>query len=148
MNAASKGIVALNANNTALVGLGSSSAFLGAFGSRTLTRNAYAAGAGSTYRLGGGGGALTLAGTNPLTGANAVIVGSTQTNGSGTVIFSSNVNYSGSTTVASGGALIVSEAGGAVTGLRGEAFQSRGGSVLASNGRLHDAMLEVIRSRR
>jgi len=47
-----------------------------------------------------------------------------------------------------GGALIVSEAGGAVTGLRGEPFVSRGGSVLASNGRLHDAMLEVIRSRR
>ena len=47
-----------------------------------------------------------------------------------------------------GGALIVSEAGGTVTGLRGEAFTSRGGSVLASNGRLHAAMLDVIRSRR
>jgi myo-inositol-1(or 4)-monophosphatase len=46
-----------------------------------------------------------------------------------------------------GGALIVSEAGGTVTGLRGDTFSSRGGSVLASNGRLHPAMLEVIRSR-
>jgi len=47
-----------------------------------------------------------------------------------------------------GGALIVSEAGGTVTGLQGEAFLSRGGSVLASNGRLHAAMLEVIRAQR
>jgi len=47
-----------------------------------------------------------------------------------------------------GGALIVSEAGGRVTGLNGEAFASRGGSVLASNGRLHDVMLEVIRGQR
>jgi myo-inositol-1(or 4)-monophosphatase len=47
-----------------------------------------------------------------------------------------------------GGALIVSEAGGAVTGLQGETFLSRGGSVLASNGRLHEAMLEVIRAQR
>jgi myo-inositol-1(or 4)-monophosphatase len=43
-----------------------------------------------------------------------------------------------------GGALIVAEAGGRVTGLDGRAFRSRGGDVLASNGRLHDAMLEVI----
>ncbi len=47
-----------------------------------------------------------------------------------------------------GGALIVSEAGGTVTGLTGEPFSSRGGSVLASNGHLHDAMLDVIRTHR
>jgi len=45
-----------------------------------------------------------------------------------------------------GGALIVSEAGGRVTGTDGEAFTSRGGHVLASNGRLHDDMLGVIRA--
>jgi myo-inositol-1(or 4)-monophosphatase len=43
-----------------------------------------------------------------------------------------------------GGALLVSEAGGHVTGMDGAPFRSRGGHVLASNGQLHDAMLHVI----
>jgi len=43
-----------------------------------------------------------------------------------------------------GGALIVSEAGGRVTGTDGGPFTSRGGQVLATNGHLHDAMLAVI----
>jgi myo-inositol-1(or 4)-monophosphatase len=43
-----------------------------------------------------------------------------------------------------GGALIVAEAGGHVTGMDGKPFSSRGGEVLATNGRLHDAMLDVI----
>ncbi len=47
-----------------------------------------------------------------------------------------------------GGALIVAEAGGTVTDLEGGAFSSRSRQVLASNGRLHDAMLAVIRERR
>jgi myo-inositol-1(or 4)-monophosphatase len=42
------------------------------------------------------------------------------------------------------GALIVTEAGGRVTTVRGGAFKSRSGSVLATNGRIHDTMLEVI----
>jgi myo-inositol-1(or 4)-monophosphatase len=45
-----------------------------------------------------------------------------------------------------GGALIVAEAGGRVSGMDGTPFASRGGHVLASNGRLHEAMLGVIRS--
>jgi myo-inositol-1(or 4)-monophosphatase len=45
-----------------------------------------------------------------------------------------------------GGALIVAEAGGVVTNLAGEPFKSRGGHVLAANGLLHPAMLEVIRA--
>jgi myo-inositol-1(or 4)-monophosphatase len=45
-----------------------------------------------------------------------------------------------------GGALVVAEAGGTVTNLAGEPFVSRGGHVLASNGLLHPAMLEVIRA--
>jgi len=44
-----------------------------------------------------------------------------------------------------GGALIVAEAGGRVTGTDGRPFASRDGSVLASNGYVHDEMLEVIR---
>jgi myo-inositol-1(or 4)-monophosphatase len=43
-----------------------------------------------------------------------------------------------------GGALIVAEAGGRVTTLSGDAFSSRAGHVLATNGLLHDAMLKVI----
>ena len=43
-----------------------------------------------------------------------------------------------------GGALIVVEAGGRVTSLDGTPFLSRGGHVLASNGRIHESMLEVI----
>jgi myo-inositol-1(or 4)-monophosphatase len=42
------------------------------------------------------------------------------------------------------GALIVAEAGGRVTRTDGGLYTSRGGDVLASNGRLHAAMLEVI----
>jgi len=43
-----------------------------------------------------------------------------------------------------GGALIVVEAGGRVSGLDGSVFGSRGNQVLASNGLIHEAMLEVI----
>lgn len=45
------------------------------------------------------------------------------------------------------GALIVTEAGGVVTGLHGEPFVSRDGSIVASNGRVHEAMLATIRGR-
>ena len=44
------------------------------------------------------------------------------------------------------GALIVAEAGGSVTKMDGAPFTSRATEVLATNGRIHDAMLEVIRS--
>jgi myo-inositol-1(or 4)-monophosphatase len=43
-----------------------------------------------------------------------------------------------------GGALLVTEAGGTITNFRGERFQSRGADVVASNGRIHPAMLEII----
>jgi myo-inositol-1(or 4)-monophosphatase len=43
------------------------------------------------------------------------------------------------------GALLVAEAGGRVTNLDGTPFSSRAGHVLATNGRVHDAMLQVIR---
>ncbi|PYR33385.1 MAG: inositol monophosphatase [Acidobacteria bacterium] len=46
-----------------------------------------------------------------------------------------------------GGALIVSEAGGSVTNLTGGPFTSRGRDVVASNGLIHAAMLDVIRGR-
>ena len=43
-----------------------------------------------------------------------------------------------------GGALIVAEAGGRVTKMDGSPFASRGRHVLATNGLLHDMMLDVI----
>jgi myo-inositol-1(or 4)-monophosphatase len=48
----------------------------------------------------------------------------------------------------SAGALMVEEAGGTVTGLMGNPFDSRTGEVVASNGRIHEAMVEIIRTRR
>jgi myo-inositol-1(or 4)-monophosphatase len=45
-----------------------------------------------------------------------------------------------------GGALIVAEAGGRITTVDGRPFASRAGSVLATNGRIHDEMLQVISS--
>ncbi len=47
----------------------------------------------------------------------------------------------------SAGALIVQEAGGVTTDGSGGAFSSRKGSILATNGRIHEAMGDVIRSR-
>jgi myo-inositol-1(or 4)-monophosphatase len=44
--------------------------------------------------------------------------------------------------------LIVAEAGGTVTTMTGEPFQSRGRHVLATNGPLHPEMLDVIRGER
>jgi myo-inositol-1(or 4)-monophosphatase len=43
------------------------------------------------------------------------------------------------------GALIIQEAGGRVTDLTGGPYSSRAGNLVASNGRIHDAMVEVIR---
>jgi myo-inositol-1(or 4)-monophosphatase len=43
-----------------------------------------------------------------------------------------------------GGALLVTEAGGRLTNMDGAPFASRGGQVLASNGSIHGAMLDVI----
>jgi myo-inositol-1(or 4)-monophosphatase len=42
------------------------------------------------------------------------------------------------------GALLVSESGGTMTNFQGQQFRSRGRDVVASNGRIHQAMLDVI----
>ena len=42
------------------------------------------------------------------------------------------------------GALVVTEAGGRITGMDGGVFDARAGHLVASNGSIHDAMLEVI----
>ena len=48
----------------------------------------------------------------------------------------------------SAGALLIEEAGGRVSTLAGAAFESRRGEIVASNGRIHDQMVEIIRARR
>lgn len=47
----------------------------------------------------------------------------------------------------SAGALIIEEAGGTVSRLDGGPFESRLGEIVASNGRIHPQMVDVIRSR-
>ena len=80
-------------------GAGLTNAFLGAVGSvnytGTLTPN------GTTYRLGGGGGTLTMANTNALTGSgNSLIV-------NGIATLAGNNDYSGTTTINPGATLTV-----------------------------------------
>ena len=80
-------------------------------GSATASSNifngALTAGAGNTYRLGGGGGTLTLSTTNGLTGSRSLLVGSALANGNGTVVLSSTHNFTGTTTVTGGAALSI-----------------------------------------
>ena len=48
----------------------------------------------------------------------------------------------------SAGALLIEEAGGCVSNLTGGPFDSRRGEVVASNGRIHTQMVDIIRSRK
>ncbi len=48
----------------------------------------------------------------------------------------------------SAGALLIEEAGGQVSLLTGDAFSSRRGEILASNGAIHSQMVDIIRSRK
>jgi len=47
----------------------------------------------------------------------------------------------------SAGALMVQEAGGTTTDATGSAFSTRQGAIIASNGRIHEQMADVVRSR-
>ncbi len=77
---------------------GLTAAYLGAVGNvgytGTVTPN------GTTYRLGGGGGTLTMANTNALTGANSLVV-----RGGGTVVLDADNDYTGNTSVTGGSIL-------------------------------------------
>ena len=98
----SVGILALNTNNSTLSGTNGSSAFIGAFGAQLLTVAALAPGAGGTYRLGGRGGSLTVTHGVLVGPANSLVIGSTQPNGSGTVILAAANTFGGGTTVNNG----------------------------------------------
>ena len=100
----SAGVVALGADSAnaldfSVAGSNLPSASLGAIGafsySGVLTPSA------GTYRLGGGGGALTLPGLNALTGTNSLVVSSGVMTGSSVVLAADN-NYSGETTINGG----------------------------------------------
>lgn len=111
----SSGTLNLNSNFTTtslnLAALGNGSWVLGAGSTTTTVYDAatLGAGAGSTYRLGGGFGAtqtLTINQANVLTGANSLVVGAEFTgragvvsNTSGLVQLNDNQNYTGITTI-------------------------------------------------
>ena len=76
--------------------------FLGSQTAGTFNGTTLAPASDSVYRLGGGGGSLTLNGTNALTGSASVVIGSPSSNGSGTVILSASENFTGGTTINAG----------------------------------------------
>ncbi len=83
--------------------------FVGAIGTSTFTGAAGTIAAiNSAYKLGGGGGSISFNTANLFTGANALVAGSTATNGGGTVIIGAAQDYSGGTTVAAGTLSVVS----------------------------------------
>lgn len=95
----STGTLALGLSiNTALDFTGKDNLYLGSTGDFTYNPSSFTAGA-NGYRLGGGGGTLTIATTNLLTGSRSLAV-------RGNVTLSNSQNYTGATTVSSGTLLI------------------------------------------
>ncbi len=78
--------------------------FLGSASTGTFG-GALTVGAGSTYRLGGGAGTLTISANNVLSGNNDLQVGSGLSNGNGSVILSGTHSFTGKTTVTGGAVL-------------------------------------------
>jgi autotransporter-associated beta strand protein len=82
--------------------------FLGSASSGTYSPTTLTVGADNLYRLGGGGGALTISGANALTGNTSLQVGFSGNNGNGMLTLSSSQSYTGITTVTGGAVLAVS----------------------------------------
>jgi fibronectin-binding autotransporter adhesin len=112
----STGMLGLVVNSANLTGVNGSSAFIAASGAgRTLSTSTLAAGAGSTYRLGGLG--QTLSVTNGvLVGANNLVVGGYRNDldggamwasGTGNVALTGSNSYTGTTRVNAGSVLIL-----------------------------------------
>jgi autotransporter-associated beta strand protein len=113
VTSSSSGLLALNTTFGAVGGalnmstIGNGTFFLGTTAGGTYTPATLGVGAGGVYRLGGGGGALTV-NNNVVTGANNLVVGAALANGTGalsngggTVNFQVAQGYTGTTTLTS-----------------------------------------------
>ena len=130
--AASAGAIAADnyaATNFDFNTAGLTAASLGAVGNvnytGTLTQQ------GTTYRLGGGGGTLTMANTNAITGGNTLQVNSGL--GGTTVVLPVANDYTGATTINSGAALRISHASALGT-IAGGTTVNGGGALELSGG--------------
>ena len=103
MSAASGGVVALAVNSANALDLAGLNVSLGALGAATFT--GVLVPSGSTYRLGGGGGALTLPNAGALTAARSLHVA-----GAGTVALRGSNVFTGPTTVSAPAGLILGHA--------------------------------------
>jgi autotransporter-associated beta strand protein len=106
--------------------------FLGALGNDSYSAS-LAAGSGATYRLGGGGGTLTLPNANTLTGANSLIVGAAALNG--TVVIGAANDFSGSTTLVAGTLAVGNNSAlsAGTLNLNGGTIRADGGPITLSN---------------
>ena len=108
--ATSAGTVAINVANYSQTlnqaTMGNGQMFIGSQGTGQYNAATLGAGASNSYRLGGAGGTLTVPNANVVTGFNGLVVGSTQTNGAGTVVFGAAQDYQGNTTINSGSTLV------------------------------------------
>ncbi len=94
-NTASAGTLALTANTAEALDFTSlPSAYLGA--TATVDYTGTLTPGGTTYRLGGGGGTLTLPNANALTGGRSLVIGG---GSAGTVVLSADSDYTGGTTI-------------------------------------------------
>ncbi|HEX8912787.1 MAG TPA: autotransporter-associated beta strand repeat-containing protein, partial [Humisphaera sp.] len=103
----------------------------GTYAAATLTPD------GTVYRLGGGGGTLTIA-NGVLVGANTVQIGdpltatTTRANGAGTVVLAAANSYTGTTNIATGSVLSITN-GGALGSTAAGTTAAAGGALSLSN---------------
>ncbi len=145
INPVSAGVIALaasSANSLSLAAAGLTGVSIGAVGSVTLTGAITPAG--SSYHFGGGGGTLTIGTANLISGAMPVVVGLGAATPAGyanplTLNVSTAQNYTGSTTIKTGGTLTGTLSNGGTAGALGASSNSAGnlifdGGTLAAAG--------------
>lgn len=134
LTSTSQGVLAIDTPNYTIAlnmkTVGDGTLFLGSVGSGTYAATTLAASDG-IYRLGGGGGTLTISGLNVLTGSASLVIGnagaggSPVPNGAGTVVLANNQDFIGNTEIRSGSRLILN---GNLTG-GGVVFVQPGGTL-------------------